>query len=857
MNTTKDVRTLTICKVNPNWSLDPHDQTDYKEIYKGMLRRADIYRFLSLGGPDAICIHKPDIPDTNSQWLKGVLSDKKQILSEITPDISYHPIHIMSDSMQDEFWKNLSDFPFLFVSFLYGVDSSKKPLEKIPQLFSSEDNQRSAVYHSIDICDLVVLTASKTLIDTLEVLSTIDKNGIARRIYTTVNLQLVNGSISSVTNTALEKIEGKVGIIIQGSIRSIEDWQKVLPPKATKDIKLSPKLQYGTSDFTITGDVTGKGLKDLLSDFLTNSKAISKACWDIHTEILSVPKPGETGSGPTSIPQLIKPEYLRLCEIAQGGNVLEQQPWYSDYLEMMLTQMNIDRHPLFTGPTTMFFDGIHTVNSVFCDCEDHDDNTDINDPATRIADSQLSIERFIRCTNQLAEQLTRNDDLLFHGIGSSPVVASAIPDMILEFYHAFFRKLADYLTKLDSNMMGKESTFEYGFILAPKLNERMRISPVFQDKCKYKKLPKGEPLLHWPNKQVFVIQFPADDIYKPINCFLPLAHECFHYFGDGVRMRPARFACMANFIATTFLTSIGLNSSSNTSLLDATLEIITRAPDSTIDINNVYDEEARYIFKSNLQYLFTQKGYKELYDKSGHPYYMYSTEVLNRWLNIKLGQNNIDDENTDPISIPITYIHACSYFFRECHADILAIDVLGIEPSEYLNQILLEFKSLDAIKSSESAEDIQSQQLLMSQRIAIVLATYYLPIGSGERNVWSKQDEENCSKLLSDADKEVGTSAKDMVFECFSVLTQKSIYPSASNSRLPADALMTVVDYLCLAREYLSKESSKAANIEDRNKLIRTYDKVIRSCDVFGDEFFQIIKEHREEVKVRAKPIGT
>lgn len=850
MSTTKDVRTLTICKVNPNWSLDPHTQTDYKEIYKGLLRRANVYRFLSLGGPDAICIHKPNIPATNNQWLKGVLSDKKQILSEITPDISYHPIHIVSDLDQNEFWRNLSGFPFLFVSFLYGVDSFKETLKQIQTLFP-KGKQQHAVYHSIDICDLVVLTASKTLGDTLERLSTIDKKGFARRIYTTVNLPLEAGVISSAAQTALQGIREKMGVIIQGSIRAIKDWQKVLEKEA-KDLDLSPKLQYGTSDFTITGDLAGKDLAELLSYFLENSTAISKACWDIHTEILSEPKPKEEGSGPTSIPQLIKPEYLRLCDIAKDGNVLKQQPWYSDYLEMMLTQMNIDRHPLFTGPTTMFFDGIHAVNSVFCDCETPDDNIDINDPATRIADSQLSIERFIRCTNQLAEQLTRNDDVLFHGIGSSPVVASAIPDMILEFYHAFFRKLADYLTKLDSNKMGKESPFEYGFILAPKLNERMRISPVLQDKCKYKKIPKGAHLLHWPNKQAFVIQFPADDIYKPINCFLPLAHECFHYFGDGVRMRSARFIFMAHFVATTFLTSIGMNSSRNTSLLDATLSIITRAPDS-IDINNVYDEEAKYIFNSKLQYLFTQNGYKELYNLSGQPYYMYSKEVLDRWLAIKLGQNNVDDENPDPISIPITYINACSYFFRECHADILAIDVLGIEPSEYLNQILLEFKSLDAIKNSESAEDIHSQQLLMSQRIAIVLATYYLPIDSREPNVWSEKDEENCSILLSAADQEVGTCAKDMIFECFSVLTKQSAYPPDSDSRLPADALMTVVDYLCIAREYLYIQSSKPANIAARNKLKETYDKVIRSCDVFGDEFFQIIKEHRDEVQARSE----
>lgn len=829
----KDIRTLVICKVNPNWSTKDA-KTNYIEIYKKLIlgEFGTTHRYISLGGPDAICIYKTSIRDGNKQWLSDVLADKHYIISESTPDISYHPVHVVSDEVQDSFWNNVSSYPFLFVSFLYGVESpltaESAIISQLQNAGLSEENSITAIYRSINISDFVVFTAAKELICPVRALSTIDKNGIARRTYTTVNLPLEEGTIPETVLDSVSHVSDTVGVSIQGTIRAIRNWKNTIK-KTAEALGLVVRLNYGAEDFNIRGDLSGPELKKMLSYFMDHSEELSIACWDIHTEIQSIPGDDENGSGPTDIPSLIEEEFTSLTKNASS---LDTQPWYYHYREMMFTQMNIDKHPLLTGPAHMFFDSIHVANRILTDSFQPSSLSDISDPIARIAKSQLGIERYIRCANQLSDQLTRNDDVLFHGLGRTPSIVTTLPEMMLEFYHAFFRDLSDFLTSIEPNSEAGNS-FEYGFILAPKISERMNISPMFENSVHFKKLSPENRFQHWPDKQVFIIQFPADDIYRPMDCFIPLAHECFHFFGDGARCRSARFYNMVSFISVTFLASLGLDRYYYRELYYSVANILIQTEEK-YDRKNIYSAEAGDIFLDKLHYLFTDDGLKELYENSGHPYYLYSKSFLDRWLDIKY--------HGETASNPVTYVRLCLYLFRECHADIMAMEIFGIKPIEYLEQISHEIHAIDNVKTIQSEQETKGQQVMLSQRMAIVLAAYCSKGGDAKRRKDSFESIMNCQNGL-------GPDVSLLVSEFFRSIIEEKAKPVNDDSAVPAAALCSVVDYLVNVRKYLENNTSK----EKREKLNDAFDKIIRECDMFGEEFYNIIEAQRTEVKNRAK----
>ena len=292
-----------------------------------------------------------------------------------------------------------------------------------------------------------------------------------------------------------------------------------------KEEKAEYVCVFGNEDFDIRlQGLSTEHLLDLLFGMVEESNRIAKACWDIHTEFID-PNDYE----PTQIKIQTIDHELDKClstftnfykTFSERGGPF---PWTSAYLELLGTHVNIDHHPVLRAPASLFSNFVRIANDYFqksCDSsfEDRVHYQKI------IKQSEDKIFRVIRNWSHLTDQLTRTDDLVFHGIGRTPAIYDTIPESILLFYHRFLRETVDFL--IETGSLKQKCPHEYDFLLVPVQSQRPRISKMFSlsnyhefllendSFCKERETckecpnkPKCDRKYIWPDKQVYLVEF--------------------------------------------------------------------------------------------------------------------------------------------------------------------------------------------------------------------------------------------------------------------------------------------------------------------------------------------------------------
>ena len=857
MSENRDVRTLVLCKVNPSKNKEGRDYAGpYNKISTVIntekQQSLQFQPFITLGGFDAMYVYKTE--DTrvgNPGWLDSVLGDKQEIVGKINAEISYHPIHLVHNACQDGFWDTENDkFPFFFVTFLYGVQVL--PHEILDFLQSCEYSHKKvhAIYRCINISDMVLFTKSDNIPDALKLLSKIELEGKAEQTYTTLSFPFDStGAIADYVYDALQKASDEFCFILQGSIRKTTKWKALVDDAKESKIKVFTDNEitfcFGAQDFSISGQIDNQRLSELLKYLLNNSRLISSACWEIHTE-LGVETTSDEGDS-TEHERLLADEYKYFLELVKKGNI-QEYPWQFSFMELFATQVNIDNHPLLHGPSYLLSDCFRVVNKYFSCCgKDVPADIDIIEPKTLLWESQSEIERFIRCCNQLTDHLTRGDDVVFHGLGRIPAIASTLPESALEFYYYFLRKFADILISHDETCGRKPDDYEYSFLLAPGFSERMRIRPMFNTQLKYRK-EKNQKL--WPKKQVYIIQFLTDNIYKPADCFIPLIHECFHKFGDKFRFRAQRFWHMALFVSETFLSSVGLVRSNREDLLYAVAEELAKTADKADNMWEPYLDEAATILYSNLKALLTAAGLDRLYHKMGRPYYLYTEQNRRQWFGSEKNVDTQSELSGSLYAIASSYVKACVHLFRECYADIMTIVSLKITPEEYLLRFLEEYSRFSSAKSEKTLREMNAA----CQRNAIVLVAYCSK-GDGKKGAerWDSTLVASCrdaiEKVFVNRNEGISKRMRLMLDSLIKGKTSSSeqLAEEPNQGHLSSGAMMFVVEYLSGCKQYLLDRASLFTGFRE------DFNNIIRCGGMFGERFYKIIDEGRDEVKERSK----
>lgn len=850
----RDVRTLLLCKIQKDFT------AHYKNLYapKGSQKLS----FMTMGGFDAVSIY-PTLSKRKANspgWAEYIYEDKVNIISAMDENISYHPIHLVTycDTINSLWTAPKEQFPFLAVTFVYGIDKQRSTYEapanraKLDQSTSiherllqnyllqkgiNDNKTKYAVYHAVNLSDLIILWFTSDISYTLRVIAAIEQEGIARKTFTSVGFPLDGDKLYRDYKIPSESTP-PFNLRISGTIK---DYPKFLDAYSALTTQFgagqyaayfsNPLFStFGEDDFSVDTDpVNTSFLVDLFEYWLENAEHWGDACWEIHTDIMCQKDTDSRNSylSHSGVNDILTGEYRKYRKAFDSH--LCNYPWASKLLELLGVYLNIDRNPVLHGPGYLVHGCIRIANAYFCgEISGFPKNSD--SLTVLLHDSQDSIERFVRNWSQLTDQVTRIDDVILHGMGNIVAINNTLPEFIVDCYHALMHDFVDILVSFDQRDHRMDGIhFEYDFLFVPELNQRMRISKMFDTEGKHPTtMYKGSV---WPEKQAYLMEFPTKYIYQPKTFFLQLVHECLHCFGDTLRLRILRADNMACFVAAHFMIALGFDEPVYTPLFSALASQLAMDENS----EELYLEVVIQKLSDKALWLASREGLKEIYHTANSLYYLYSTDSVQNWTNLDRFYIRKDGYN-----ISLGYImDSCKYYFKECYADAMSIAFLNLSPQEYFSLFLDELPAPEKLEAAKKADDeFYSNIYVIIQRIALVLAACI------ETNFFS---EDACKQALQDVfAADYPSVCYDVIKVIDSLINEASLMP-AGKWYQPSLALFYVSDYIVSTLQNFQFQMQQFSS-EQFKKFSRRFQSIILEENLFGLEFYEVIQSGHDRV---------
>lgn len=777
----RDIRTLLFCKISPTTKDSPFGEKNHTQIYEDLCKvidkdapqtqEASYYHkqkdkqvFFSFGGYDAMITYTPEI-SSGSSWLHDIYKDKQQIIRSNSANVVYHQMHLISHhSGNNAFWsaKN-EEYPFFLTTLVYGV---RRPDDNEPiddhessiyehvirthirkQYMGAQKSFVFAVYNGISISDVVVLWRARDIGEIMDVISTIEYSGTARKTLTTLCFPL--SKTGTIDPTVRKKLTRKVGILsgsgkkksdqresnilhmsIHGNIRDRDLFDNIYQEISGKVLSHENQqiLSLGKNDFSISARVDSVSIAKLLDYYYSNHDRLSKACWEILTDFRKYDTNSSKQKKKASIPPQDNLSHL-YKEYLDNRTLIDQYTWCDTMLELLGTHYYIDHHPVMHGPSYLIYDGLKIANAYFFrKVDDFTDEAVLHDMLMR---SETRILNYIHNLDQLTEQITRNDDAMLNNRSNSHSIHFSIPESALDFYHAFLRRIVDYVVEYDKIEKIKPKDFEYDFLLTPKVRTTFRFSHMFETNLSYRSEVTRTKKQIWPKKQAYLLDIPIESVFDPLAFFIPVVHECFHCFGDSLRMRKIRYRAMAAFLATTLLTAAGCGNELYRQAEIELTQMIRYGPayyhgtNSRFTISDTYLEPSLKTLKEHTYQALGHDGIARLYKNTGGQYPpLYSDHVIDYWTDAQqyFTRDAAHLHGRNDIMIPESIIEQCGYYFKECYADTMTIALLRLTPAEYLNQIMLETNRYftDYPLASDQSKTM-SNIVILAQRYSLVL----------------------------------------------------------------------------------------------------------------------------------------
>lgn len=822
----------------------------------------------------------------NETWLEEVNKKREMAAEMVAPGIRCRPMHLVSYHPEEarNFWatnreEDLSEEkekPFLLMTVVYGVNCEDKDLsgnvyesvmkDYLETLNLEKDKLTWVVYNTMDVGDIVVLWFTSDIHYGFQQAISISQNGIARKTYTALYFPLYiqnDGEHTQIKPSIIDIIKeskDNFRIVISGAIRNHHEFELKIDDIKEK-IKGGNHEEYtfGRDDFRISNTTaSGEVLANTLQFFVNNeihqldgdssSAAENPIFWALHGYFSPcyAPKPADKSVIPPQrnkvpvIPTpLLKQVYNSYQEIYQKmkqEKKIDKYPWASALGELLGVYANMDSDPAFHGPGYLIYDCAAVFNSYL----KGEVKPYIEEKLDALlCKSEESILCYVESLSQLADRLVRMDELTLNGFGGYSPIHGMLPESMLRFCYGFMRKFVDLLIDIDKEKGRKPENFAYAFLLFPGLSEGMRISSVFKtdvqdwEDC----LEESSAGQIFPSKHLYLLEFPAKDMYHPGIFFPQIFHECLHRFGDVLRCRKERKKYMAAYMGVCALDWMGLNGNSEDEkkLFKLVAEEIykSNSSDYLCDIKEHLAAKMRELFSTNAAYL------TEFANEMEGKLALYSNYMLRRWIDIAEDRDGILDE----------YIIECAYLFRECYADVMMIEFTKLEPNEYLELLVPE------LKKSET----ETKNCFIIERVAIVLAACQI---CGTSKGFEDADRVKCALR----EKEFPSRNKcDALYQdiCIDLpnqpqeteMTSASVRERSSDNikyYRPAAALRYVVDYCVEAIKKKRELLKRFYDLDVRSIGIKNnFSDIVRDENFFGDEYFEIFQDERKKLKKR------
>lgn len=616
----------------------------------------------------------------------------------------------------------------------------------------------------------------------------------------------------------------------------------------------------GKDDFTVSAQISYASLASLLEIYRTHYKKLYRGCWEILTDVgISFPQEYQEWfqmpDDPVDILGRLHDSFQKLyIDDANSTESLDltQFAWFDALQALLGSHLYIDRHPVLHGPAYLVHNSLKIVYAYLAGkVTDYETTEKLLRLLKR---SEEQIVHFVRSLDQLTEQISRNNDATLNNRSNTHTVHFSLPESALEFYHAFLRRIVDYLMMYDKKDNRIPRDFEYDFLLSPKTCGLFRFRSIFQTDhddhdCNTDKI--------WPQKQAYILELPLESIFNPMEIFIPIVHECFHCFGDTLRQREHRKQYMALFIASDLVTSANLGLFSHQQLSDG----IARTIYSYGDNHGTYLSKSIQQLSSNTYRLFS----------TAHPDILIGNipeDMRCLWNDAKHTLWNIEDFAKQPekrITVVDTALKNCKVLFKECYADAMSVALLKLTPAEYLDRFKNQLRSFHNQYTSNSDPGSFEQNSLdrasLAERNAVVLAACHLQnsrIGNFSFHECTEAIRKFAAvQIDTELQEEFNKYAQVLLLIFEALVDYRKRLPNGSIPDSPA-ALRHVVEYLTSSIELLYTNPPVLSICQDPDRpytimnLAEDFDGIIRKGNMFNDRFYSLIFEHYEMIQKQA-----
>ncbi|MBR3473624.1 MAG: hypothetical protein IKH34_01000 [Oscillospiraceae bacterium] len=752
----------------------------------------DCQSWFSLGHFDAI--HTCTLSQEQANPFK-LIQKSNSLLAEMDCGEHYfHPLYLIAKYRANMFWKRRTSF--LVVSRIHfgKTTGAREIYDKLLQMLKELDPtcETFQLFHTIELCDAVLVGKSENLPHLLGVSLSLRKNPGIARIYTYCainNLFLRTNEVVSEEErlplctirfavSSFSKANGEINAIKQQCGLG-EDQPHFVT--GVDDIVVSwPNLPVNTLLFLFRRWFTGSAENRLDEAFSSITTRLGIASVD-------------TGDWPEfHQDESLSRHYLELESLCRDVVQIQQQEpsppaWLRPISELSYSLLRLSQMPMLDEFFYLMLPGVRAflLRLVKGPLPDH-----------------TAFQLFIESWTNVMEQVMRTEGQLSQYPQLRPPVFD-IPIAMLEYVLAFLNHVALLLQKEDTRK------HQIALFPVPGFYQRILASELFS------------PMGNLPG--LILIKIPIEMLYDSPEMQKTLCHEMSHYIGESFRKRDIRTKKYAMAAAALLADQI-FSYNHNSVILALSSELLKRLEGKrTIEEMNAEVMGWLYDFRESVQSLSSTieviKKYDEKKRKPDDPPLKYLPEILAK------GKQTNEHKFTNAL-------RDISILFRECFADLCMLHLLSLSPSDYILGQLKDF----ALPSKSDERPYEQ----VGVRIYAVL------YADNELSPSSLSEIFDSLLCLPTNQKQVDNLVFLRMKDELLTLSRgiASGVESKKGRRLPLLAVYSLCSYLKECKKILKESISPADTIELRDMFQN-----VNSPNMNYDEFQKRIEEYRSKLQ--------
>ncbi|MCL2105722.1 MAG: hypothetical protein FWH26_01455 [Oscillospiraceae bacterium] len=862
----QDIRSLLFCKTTLK-----QDITKQDSIPQFLKEKKGLEAFISLGTYDTFYLYSLE-----GDALQQISKENREITLKQNYKKShfFHPSYIVSDRSEEpeeirSFWDFSENNPqrcnFFFITSLYLRNSNCSPEEQASALEELRSQLKDAqevypffqaiVYHSLEICDFVILWRSSKMTPVLKALQMFYQsgNGTIGFTETVCGLPVKRfEQLKDVENDTLDDTDRLPVMDIRVTSKSYPHLVR-LKNELTNRLKtvIGENWDKDAEFFFVLGtdDLLGimrkikpvhifqfyQQLFQLLqAESMTSIEGIhTQIGIDDDTKLEKVPS--YPSSPLAEACQRLADKFKTL--LTENKNLIPGKPnWVEQLTGQLNWIVNMSESCVFDNVCYLL---LHSLAFFYEWLRFHLDPANMPEDVENIDFSKAYIVRKTHDINVFVENLEHLADHIIRAECS--IVQSTdykfprynMSTGVIEFCGAFFRKVSKFLSSMDKDSVPPVVPY----VLTPMPCRSVKTIALFKGFYR-------DTFLHY-------LEVPIESICEPGFIIASLTHESSHFFGESIRNRDLRFESFVECLGIVLSNWFELPAELDlwlTTRLHNDLALCFNEAFGKLGDGTFFQEDIKVTAKKVLMRFLQDGRIRQETAKALLPYAPgRSLEDAAAYVERK---SNTLIAGMYQLKYD-TIVEDLAYLFKECYADLMMIFSLRLSFSRYLQVFEKELRKFHILMNSESDESNKKQApallqgMLVLQRIVLVYSA--CNNCADKMKGWDSLDanEEEFADFDEEMKRFLGDVAK---------LRNEYIEAPAPRRKalhrtcFPIAVLDELKDYLTICLEQSIALLKNKEIKSTREELIRLFNNYKQYDALFTKDFFSLLYEDRKEL---------